>query len=349
MADTTKERKNVLITGGAGFIGSHLADELIAHTNVIVIDNFSSGREANIDHLLRLPNFIFIKHDLTEPIDLNEQVELSRFKVKFKGIQEIYHLAAPTSPKQFSKNRVETALANSHATANALAMAVQYNAKFLQFSSAVVYGTRTAERTYAAEDDLGVVDMLSKRACYDEGKRFAETLVSTYRQVYGIDAKIIRLFRTYGPRLTLNDGHMLSDFAYAALNNEDLVIFGDHTFSSSLVYISDVINAAMNLMKGDFTGPYNIGSDEDINMTDVAKKIIELTRSSSKIAYKDSIEFMSPLMLPRIERIKKDIGWFPIVRLDEGLGKTIDHLKAQKSLLRYSHDDGEDEEQEKSQ
>lgn len=330
------DKKNILITGGAGFIGSHLAEELIKKANIICLDNFISGSESNIDYLLSYPNFIFLKHDLTKPINLNEQPELGRFKVKYQGVQEVYHLACPTSPKEFNNKRIETALANSHATANALDIAVKYKAKFLHFSSVVVYGPRSKDRLWANEEDLGLVNILSPRACYDEGKRFAETLVNTFRKVHQLDTKIMRLFRTYGPRLKLNDGHMLSDFIDASLNNRDLVINGDESFSSSLCYVSDAVNAAVNLMNSEFGGPYNVGSDQDVKLVDVAKKVLELTGSQSKVVFKEPLEFLSPLMLPKIEAVKKDLGWFPIVRLEDGLKKTIDYLRAQKGLLGVS-------------
>src|SRR3989338_407635 len=326
-------RKNILVTGGAGFIGSHLVEDLVRKNNVICLDDFSSGTESNIDHLLSHPNFVFIRHDLTIPIDLNEQPELSRFKVKYQGVQEVYHLACPTSPNEIQKKRIETALANSHATANALAIALKYHAKFLHVSSSVVYGPRTDERQRVGEDDLGIVDVLSPRACYDEGKRFAETLVNTYRLVHNLDTKIIRLFRTYGPHLKLNDGHMLSDFIDAALDNREIVVYGDRNFSTSLCYISDVISALTSIMKSDYHSPYNVGGDAEILITDVAGEVIAITNSTSSVVFKEALEFTTPLVLPRLERVKKDIGWFPLVRLGEGLAKTVDYLRAQKGLL----------------
>ena len=333
MVEYLTGKKNILITGGAGFIGSSLAEELIKTANVIVLDNFISGSEKNIDHLLSYPNFIFLKHDLAEPIDLAEQPELTRFKVKYQGIQEIYHLACPTSPKDFMKYRVETAKANALATTNALELAVANKSKFMHFSSAVVYGPRQEQDEIIGEEDIGLVDMLSPRACYDEGKRFAETLVTTYRETYKIDTKIIRLFRTYGPRLRLYDGHMISDFVESALDNKDVVIYGNENFSSSLTYISDVVNAAVSFMKSDFSGPFNVGDDTKIALSEVAKKVIEVTNSNSKIVYKEPLEFMTPLPLPNIAKIKNDLGWFPIVRIDEGLKLTIDYLRAHKGLL----------------
>ena len=330
-------KKNVLITGGAGFIGSALAEELIKTANVIVLDNFISGSETNIDHLLSYPNFIFLKHDLTKPIDLKEQPELSRFKVQYQGVQEIFHLACPTSPKDFMKYRVETAKANALGTVHALDLAVEHKSKFLFFSSAVVYGPRQEREEQVQEGDIGLVDNLSPRACYDEGKRFAESLVWTYKDTHKIDAKIIRPFRTYGPRLKLFDGHMVSDFVDAALDNKDVVIYGDETFSSSLTYISDVINASLSIMKSGKSGPYNVGNDTRVTLTEVANKVIEMVGSQSKVVHKEPLPFMTPLPLPNISKIKEDLGWFPIVRLEEGLKKTIDYLQAHKGLLGISH------------
>lgn len=347
MAEFLSGKKNILITGGAGFIGSAIAEELIQTANIIVIDNFLSGSETNIDHLLAYPNFVFLKHDLTTPIDLAAQPELARFKVKYQGIQEIYHLACPTSPIDFMKHRVETARANALATTHALDLAVQYKSKFLFFSSAVIYGPRQERDEHVSEEDIGLVDILSSRACYDEGKRFAETLVWTYRDVYKIDAKIIRPFRTYGPKLKLYDGHMVSDFIDSALDNKDVVIYGDKGFSTSLTYVSDVVNAALTIMKSTAGGPYNVGNDSQIPLADVAAKVIEMTRSKSQIVYKEPLEFMTPLPLPNITRIKDELGWFPIVRLEEGLQKTLDYFQAHKGLLGISntrlHDTGSQE------
>ena len=279
------EKKNILVTGGAGFIGSHLCDELVKNNKVICLDNFISGDEQNIDHLLQNPNFQFIRHDINEPIDLKLLPELEKFKIQFQGIQEIYHLACPTSPKNFEKNIIQTVLANSVGIKNVLDLAVTYKAKFLFTSSAVIYGPRQAANPYFAESNLGTVDCLSPRACYDEGKRFAETMINTYRQSHKLDTKIVRVFRTYGPRLKLNDGQMLPDFVYNALANKDLVIYGDKNFSSSFCYISDVIQGLIKVMKSGEAGPINLGSDLEEHIVDVANKVIELTGSTSKIIF----------------------------------------------------------------
>lgn len=333
------DKKNVLVTGGAGFIGSHLCDELIKTNKVICVDNFLSGNERNIDHLLANPDFIFIRHDMTEPLDLLTIPELERFKIKFQGVQEIYNLACPMSPVDFMNNRLANLLANSTAVFQALEMARQYQAKILHFSSSVVYGSREQRNgSKVVENELGLVDQLSDRACYDEGKRFAETMVNTYRQFHGINAKIVRLFRIYGPRLPINQGHMIPDFIINALDSKDLVINGDQNFSSSLCYISDAVDGVIKLMQSDLSGPVNIGSESDVNITDVAKKIIEKTNSQSKIIYNDGLLFMSQLNLPDTRLAREQLGWMPVASLDHGLEKTIQDLRSSKSIKRLPID-----------
>lgn len=327
------EKKNILVTGGAGFIGSHLCDELVKKNKVICLDNFSTGDEKNIDHLLSNPDFEFIKHDITEPINLEILPELEKFRIKFQGIQEIYHLACPTSPKNFSLNIIETMLANSYGIKNALDLAVNYNAKFMQFSSSVVYGPRRDDSQRIHEDDLGSVDFLSARSSYDEGKRFAETMAKNYREAKKIDSKIVRIFRTYGPRMKLNDGQMIPDFIYNALENSDLVIHGDEKFSTSLCYVSDMVDGIVRLMDSDMPGPFNLGSDVSVNIKDVADKIISLLGSSSKVTYVEELLFLSPLCIPNIDKAKLELGWLPVVTLENGLMKTIEDLRANKGLV----------------
>jgi len=329
------DKKNVLVTGGAGFIGSHLCDELIKDSKVICIDNFSSGQEKNIDHLLANPDFEFIKHDITKPIVLEELNELQKFKIEFQGVQEIYHLACPMSPKDFNKNKIETLLANSYGTKNALDIAVKYNAKFLFFSSSVVYGLFDNFDSKVKEDYLGKVNHLSQRAIYDEGKRYSETMVQSYAEEYGVDGKIIRVFRTYGPKMKLNDQQMIPDFIDNALDNKDIVIYGDEKFCSSFCYVSDVIDASLKMMNSNCPGPINIGSDVKINLTDFAKKIIKMIGATSQIKYVNEALFMKPLSLPDISKAKNELGWLPIVTLDKGLEKTIYELRANKGLKTF--------------
>jgi UDP-glucuronate decarboxylase len=328
------DKKNVIVAGGAGFIGSHLCDELIKEAKVICIDNFSSGSEKNIDHLLSNPNFTFLNHDLSEPIDLEEINSLKRFKINFQGIQEIYNLACPMSPDNFVKNKLAIIKANSLVVKNLLDLAVKYESKFMQFSSSVVYGFARKElRNYQVnETDMGQVSLTSKRACYDEGKRFAETLVYNYREQKHIDAKVMRLFRTFGPRMTLDDGQMIPDMVANALENKDVEIYGDENFSSSLCYISDAIDGVLKFMESDFAGPFNIGSDVDVNITDLAKKIIEATNSKSKIVYKPSKLFLTPLLTPDIYKARNELGWMPITTLNNGIKKTIFDLQVRKRL-----------------
>ncbi len=326
------DTKNVLVTGGAGFIGSHLCDELVKENKVICLDNFITGDERNIDHLLANPNFEFIRHDITEPIDLESLPELQKFKIQFQGVQEIYHLACPTSPKNFEDNIRDTLLSNSLGVKNALDLAIKYKAKFMHFSSSVVYGPRREGNPKIKENDLGKVDMLSERGCYDEGKRFAETFVHNYKNIFNIDVKIVRLFRIYGPRMKLNDNQMIPDFVNNALDNNNVIILGDENFTSSFCFVEDVVDAALKLMETDLSGPYNIGSDIDINVRDVAQIIIDKIGSKSQIKYADPHLFMTPLCMPDINKIREDIGWMPVMTLDKGLEKTISHLRASKGL-----------------
>lgn len=314
-------------------MGSHLCDYLVEHHHVIALDDFISGAQENIDHLLRNPNFEFIKHDISQPIDLESLPELRKFKIKARGIAQVYNLACPTSAKDFEKYKIQTVDTNAIGTKNALEIALKFKARFLHFSSSVVYGPRPVDGSQFREDYLGQVDFLSPRACYDEGKRFAEAIVATYRQVYNLDAKIARIFTAYGPRMKLFDGQMLPDFIVDALENRDLVIYGDQTFSRSLCYISDILDGAIKLMESEESGPINLGSEEDYRLYDIAQSIIKMTGSKSQIVFKDPLLFMTPLGLPDITLAKEKLGWLPVVRLEDGLQKTIDYTKAHKGLL----------------
>ncbi|MCU0679923.1 MAG: NAD-dependent epimerase/dehydratase family protein [Planctomycetes bacterium] len=328
------DKKNILVIGGAGFIGSHLCDELVKTSKVICVDNFCGSSEKNIDHLLSNPDFAFINHDASIPIDLEALPELKKFRVPFQGIQEIYNLACPTSPKHFLENRIKTLIANSLLIKNVLDWTVKYEAKLVHFSSSVVYGLRANDSGAAImkEDFVGLVNHVSPRSSYDEGKRFAETMVVNYRDFYNIDAKIIRVFRTYGPRMELNDDQMIPDFVNNALDGNDLVIFGDQNFSSSFCYVSDVVDAAVKLMDSTIKEPLNIGSDVDVKLSDIAQMIITETKSQSKITYENGKLFMTQLCLPDIYRARNDLGWMPVVTLKNGLKKTIFDLQAHKRL-----------------
>ncbi len=331
----TGDKKNILVTGGAGFVGSFLCEQLLREGHrVICVDNFSTGHVRNIDPYLRNADFQFLRLDINEPFDLETFPELEAFKIKFVGIQEVYHLAAPTTIKKFEEYRAQTLLTHSVGTRNVLDIALKYKAKALLASSSVVYGPRTDDHVFFPESYQGVVDQLSRRACYDEGKRFAETMFSTYADVYGLEAKIARIFRTYGPRMPLFDGQEISDMVLSALNNEPLIIYGREDFSTSLVYVTDVVDGLMRVMKAEKSiGPVNVGSDQDLKLADVGEKIIALTGSTSTIEYGETLLFLSELGLPDITKAKERLGWLPVTRLEEGLQKTIDYVRANKILL----------------
>lgn len=326
-------KNTILVTGGAGFIGSHLCEKLVENHQVLCLDNFISPNEKNINHLLKDPNFEFIKQDINKPFDLDEAPEAKKFKVHVQGIQEIYHFACPTSAKNFEKLRIKTLLTNSVGTINILELAQKYKARVLLASSSVVYGPRRQDIPYFKEDYLGYVNLNSPRACYDEGKRFAESAMTTYRDFYGLDTKIVRIFRTYGPRMPLFDGQMIADFVLQALTGKDLVIYGDETFLTSLNYVDDIVEGIIKMMNSDETGPINLGDSQEYKLGDVAKKIIDMCGSKSKIKFAKPLTFMNPLGLPDISLAKEKLEWYPLVSLEQGLKKTIDYIERNRLIL----------------
>lgn len=328
------KKKNVLVTGGAGFIGSHLCESLLEEAKVICLDNLLAGTLTNIDHLLKHSDFVFIKQDINELFDLEKFPELEKFKIKVQGVQEIYHLACPTSPKDFNKYKIETLKANSLGMKNILDLACQYKARALFASSSVIYGPRPKDDRFVSEDLKGLFDHLSPRACYDEGKRFAETMMATYKNFYHLDIRIARIFRTYGPRIRLGIGEMMPDFIVNALNGENLIIYGDKNFQTSLCNIRDLVDGLLKLMNHpEDPGPVNLGSDEDLLLADVAKEIIKMTNSKSKVVFEPPLLFMTQLPLPDISKAKEILDWFPLVRLEDGLKEMIDWTIANKHLL----------------
>lgn len=327
------ERKNVLVAGGAGFIGSHLCDELIKHANVICVDNFITGSEENIDLLLQQPNFKFLRHDLREPLDLEKFNELEVFKIKFQGVQEIYNLACPTSPKHYNNLPIETLLTNSQATYNLLELAVQYKAKFLHASSSAIYGEPPADNKSITEDYWGYIDPVGPRSCYNEGKRFAESLVVNYSQHRGVSTRIARIFNTYGPRMKLNDGRMIPDFIAHAISGRAVVIYGDRAAASTYCYISDMVDGLVKLMDFDSGGIFNLGSLDQKTIAEIAALAIKLTGAKVGIEVAASLPYLSRQGLPDITRAKELLGWFPLVALEVGLQKTVDYFLAHQNVL----------------
>lgn len=328
------DKKNVLVTGGAGFIGSFLCEMLLKEGNhVICIDNFSTGHVRNIEPLLRNADFQFIKADITSPIDLESYPELEPFKVKFLGIQEIYHLALPTAVKGFDAYRMQALLTNSVGTKHILDLAVKYGAKAVLASSATVYGAQEG-KTPVAESVVGTFDHLNPRACFNEGKRFAETMFATYADVYKLDLKIARIFRTYGPRMPLFHGHQIPDFVLNALEGKEVVIMGDEKTTTALTYVTDIADGLMRLMRAEKgIGPVNLGSDVEVAIADVARQIMAIAEAEVPVAYEEQQPYMMHLGLPLLDKAREKLGWVPLVRLEDGLKKTVDYVRANKLLL----------------
>lgn len=330
------DKKNVVVTGGAGFIGSHLCDQLIKEAKVICIDNFLTGSEKNIDHLLSEPNFEFIRHDISEPINLEDLPELKKFKIEFQGVQEIYNLACPMSPRDFEENLIPTLIANSYGVKNVIDLALKYSAKLVHFSSSVVYGFDRRDHKIK-EDELGMSQINSPRSAYDEGKKFAETMITNYQKVKQLNASILRVFRTYGPRMKIDDGQMIPDFINNALEGKDLVIYGDETFTSSFCYVSDCVDAAIKAAQDGYQGAINIGSDVVVPLLDVANLIINQIKPGLKVRFEKEMLFMKPLNIPDINLARTELDWMPVISLKDGLEKTIYELKASKGLKEVRH------------
>lgn len=327
------KKKNVVVAGGAGFIGSHICEELLkkGESRVICIDNFVSSVEFNIDSFLANPDFKFIKHDIFEPIELEKYPEYKMFELEFAGVAEIYNCASPTSYKDPKKLPMQTALTLGRGTKNVLDLGKKYSAKVVHLSTSAVYGAPLPEDKHFKEEYWGFVDPLGERAAYNEGKRFAETLCWVYRSVENVDAKIARIFPTYGARMLMGEGRMIPDFIANALDNKDLVIYGDENSASSYCYVKDTVDALFRLMNSAEAGPFNTGTDEEYKLIDVANAIIRLVGSKSKIAFAKPLPEMGEQGLPDLAKIKNSLGWFPLHKLEKGLEETIHYIRSARS------------------
>lgn len=310
--------KRILITGGAGFIGSHLCEKLLIEGNeVICLDNFYTGTKSNISHLINTSGFELIRHDITMPI--------------FLEVNEIYNLACPASPIQYQHNPIKTIKTTVMGAINALGLAKRTKSKILQASTSEIYGD--PEIHPQVEEYWGNVNPIGPRSCYDEGKRCAESLFINYHSQNSVIIKIIRIFNTYGPRMDINDGRVVSNFIIQALKGEDITVFGDGKQTRSFMYIDDLVGAMIKMMETDdeFFGPINIGNPSELTIMELAKMAIKMTGSKSKI-----VNLPLPLddphrRCPDITLAKEKLSWTPKVDLEEGLAKTIDYFKSRIS------------------
>jgi UDP-glucuronate decarboxylase len=308
--------KTILITGGAGFIGSHLCKYLIDQGNkVICLDNFFTGKKRNIENLKENPNFKIISHNIIEPIN---------GKIK-EHVDEIYNLACPASPIHYQFNAIETIKANTLGVINVLEFAKSNDSKVLQASTSEIYGD--PEVHPQVESYRGNVNTLGPRACYDEGKRVAETLFMEYHRKYGIDIKIVRIFNTYGPNMAVNDGRVISNFIVSALKNKLISIYGDGEQTRSFCYVLDTIGAMVKLMNSNKIGPFNVGNPNELTIKEIAFKIREKINSSSEIIFQNLPEDDPLRRKPDISLITEKLEWKPQINLEEGLDKTIHYFR----------------------
>lgn len=305
--------KRVLVTGGAGFLGSHLCDRLVQEGHeVICVDNLFTGSKENIRHLMNHPNFEFIRHDITEPLTIE--------------VDQIYNLACPASPPNYQYNPIKTAKTNVLGALNMLGLAKNLHARILQASTSEIHGNPTVHPQ--PETYWGNVNTIGIRSCYDEGKRMAETLFFDYHRENGVDIRVIRIFNTYGPRMSPYDGRVVSNFIVQALKNRGITIYGSGQQTRSFCYVDDLIDGMYRMMNcEDFTGPVNLGNPGEFTMLELAKKIIELTGSSSKLVFLPLPSDDPTQRKPVIELAKEKLDWTPKVALEEGLAKTIEYFR----------------------
>jgi len=303
----------ILVTGGAGFIGSHLCETFIEEGHdVVCIDNFFTGSKNNIRHLIDNWNFELVRHDVIEPIMLE--------------VDQIYNFACPASPIHYQYNPVKTTKTSVMGTINMLGMAKRVKARIMQASTSEVYGDPKIHPQ--SEDYWGHVNPIGIRSCYDEGKRVAETLMLDYYRQNKVDIKIIRIFNTYGPRMALDDGRVVSNFIVQALQNKDITIYGDGSQTRSFQYVDDLVNGAIKMMAVDnFIGPVNIGNPNEFTIKALAERVIDLTGANSKIIFKDLPEDDPTQRQPNIKLAMEKLNWEPIIQLDEGLKKTIPYFE----------------------
>jgi UDP-glucuronate decarboxylase len=307
-------RKRVLVTGGAGFLGSHLCEVLVKKgDDVLCVDNYFTGQKKNIEHLLNKPNFELMRHDITFPL--------------YVEVDEIYNLACPASPIHYQFDPVQTTKTSVHGAINMLGLAKRTKAKIFQASTSEVYGDPQVHPQ--REDYWGHVNPIGFRSCYDEGKRCAETLFFDYHRQHHLIIKVARIFNTYGPRMHPNDGRVVSNFIMQALKGEPITIYGDGSQTRSFCYVDDMVNAFVAFMAtGDsVTGPLNLGNPIEFSILDLAEKIIQLTGTKSEIIFQPLPDDDPIQRKPDISFAKEKLGWKPTIGLDEGLDKTIYYFK----------------------
>jgi UDP-glucuronate decarboxylase len=303
----------ILVTGGAGFLGSHLCDRLLADGHdVLCVDNFYTSTRRNIVHLLEHPNFELMRHDVTFPL----YVEVDR----------IYNLACPASPIHYQRDPVQTTKTSVHGAINMLGLAKRTGARILQASTSEVYGD--PELHPQPESYWGNVNPIGVRSCYDEGKRCAETLFFDYRRQHNLKIKVARIFNTYGPRMLPNDGRVVSNFIVQALQGRDLTIYGDGSQTRSFCYVDDLVSGLIRLMESDdaVTGPINLGNPGEFTIKELAEKVLALVDNGSRLVYEPLPQDDPTQRQPNIDKARQTLGWTPKVTLDEGLPKTVDYF-----------------------
>ena len=306
------KKKTILVTGGAGFIGSHLCKRLLNENHyVICLDNLFTGSLENIESLKNDDNFEFVNHDITKPYYRD-------------NIDEIYNLACPASPIHYQSNPIKTVKTCTIGVINMLGLAKKNNAKILQASTSEVYGD--PEIHPQKEDYNGNVNTLGYRSCYDEGKRCAETLFMDYKREHNLNIRIVRIFNTYGPNMTKNDGRVVSNFILQALKAEDITVYGDGSQTRSFQFIDDLINGLIKMMNSESVGPINLGNPIELSMKDLATMVIRLSNSSSNIIYKELPKDDPKRRRPDINLAKSILDWSPIIDLETGLKKTINYF-----------------------